>query len=86
MLLTTFDPANRLVADSLEAEWNNKLHTLAEAQAQYEQQTQKQRLLIDSQTREQLLSLAAEFPKKSGMIHPSNLGSGNAFSACSLRM
>ena len=57
------DPANRLVADSLEAEWNNKLRTLAEAQAQYEQQTQKQRLLIDSQTREQLLSLAADFPK-----------------------
>ena len=57
------DPANRLVADSLEAEWNNKLRTLAEAQAQYEQQTQKQRLLIDSQTREQLLSLAADFPR-----------------------
>ncbi len=57
------DPANRLVADSLEAEWNNKLRTLAEAQAQYEQKTQKQRLLIDSQTREQLLSLAADFPK-----------------------
>ena len=57
------DPANRLVADSLEVEWNNKLRTLAEAQAQYEQQTQKQRLLIDSQTREQLLSLAADFPK-----------------------
>jgi DNA invertase Pin-like site-specific DNA recombinase len=57
------DPANRLVADSLEAEWNNNLRTLAEAQAQYEQQTQKQRLLIDSQTREQLLSLAADFPR-----------------------
>ena len=57
------DPANRLVADSLEAEWNNKLRTLAEAQAQYEQQTQTQRLLIDSQTREQLLSLAADFPR-----------------------
>jgi len=57
------DPDNRLVADSLEAEWNNKLRTLAEAQAQYEQQTQKQRLLIDSQTREQRLSLAADFPR-----------------------
>jgi len=57
------DPDNRLVADSLEAEWNNKLRTLAEAQAQYEQQTQKQRLLIDCQTREQLLSLAADFPR-----------------------
>ena len=57
------DPENRLVVDSLEAEWNNKLRTLAEAQEQYNQQTQKQRLLIDSQTREQLLSLAADFPR-----------------------
>jgi DNA invertase Pin-like site-specific DNA recombinase len=57
------DPDNRLVADSLEAEWNNKLRSLAEAQDQYEQQTQKQRRLIDSQTREQLLSLAADFPR-----------------------
>jgi DNA invertase Pin-like site-specific DNA recombinase len=57
------DPANRLVAGSLEAEWNHRLRTLAEAQAQYEQQTQKQRLLIDSQTREQLLSLVADFPR-----------------------
>ncbi len=57
------DPDNRLVADSLEAEWNNKLRILAEAQEQYEQQTQKQRLLIDPQTRQQLLSLATDFPK-----------------------
>jgi hypothetical protein len=57
------DPDNRLVADSLEAEWNNKLRILAEAQAQYEQQTQRHRLLIDSQTREQLLSLATDFPR-----------------------
>jgi DNA invertase Pin-like site-specific DNA recombinase len=57
------DPDHRLVADSLELEWNNKLRALAEAQAQYEQQTQRQRLLIDSQTREQLLSLAADFPR-----------------------
>jgi hypothetical protein len=57
------DPDNRLVADTLEAEWNNKLRSLAEAQEQYEQQTQKQRTLIDSQTKEQLLSLAADFPR-----------------------
>lgn len=55
------DPDNRLVIDSLEAEWNNKLRTLAEAQEQYEQQTQKQRMLVDSQTRDQLLSLAGDF-------------------------
>jgi hypothetical protein len=57
------DPDNRLVADTLEAEWNNKLRSLAEAQEQYEQQTQKQRMLIDSKTKEQLLSLAADFPR-----------------------
>ncbi|MGA7408847.1 MAG: zinc ribbon domain-containing protein, partial [Bryobacteraceae bacterium] len=57
------DPDNRLVIDSLEAEWNDKLRTLAEMQAQYDQQTQKQRRLIDSQTREQLLSLATDFPR-----------------------
>jgi len=57
------DPANRLVADNLESEWNNKLRILAEVQTQYEQQTKKQRLLIDSQTREQLLSLATDFPR-----------------------
>jgi len=57
------DPDHRLVADTLEAEWNNKLRSLAEAQEQYEQQTQKQRKLIDSQTKEQLLSLAADFPR-----------------------
>jgi DNA invertase Pin-like site-specific DNA recombinase len=55
------DPANRLVADSLEADWNDKLRILAEAQMQYDQQTQKQRLLINSQAREQLLSLASDF-------------------------
>ena len=57
------DPENRLVADSLEAEWNSKLRILAEAQQQYDEQTQKQRLLIAAQTSEQLLSLATDFPR-----------------------
>lgn len=57
------DPDNRLVADSLEAEWNTKLRSLAEAQEHYEQQAQKQRLSIDSQTQKQLLSLATDFPR-----------------------
>lgn len=57
------DPDNRLVADSLEAEWNNKLRALAESQEQYDQQAQKQRLLIDARTREQLLALAEDFPR-----------------------
>src|SRR6516225_7694152 len=37
------DPANRLVADSLEADWNNKLRALNAAQEQYEQQRQNDR-------------------------------------------
>jgi DNA invertase Pin-like site-specific DNA recombinase len=57
------DPENRLVADTLEAEWNNKLSSLAEAQEQYERQTQKQRMLIDAEARAQILSLAADFPR-----------------------
>lgn len=57
------DPENRLVADSLEAEWNNKLRILAEAQQQYDEQTHKQRLLIDAQISEQLLSLVTDFPR-----------------------
>lgn len=56
------DPDNRLVADSLEAEWNGKLRILAEAQQEYDEQIQKQRLLMDAQTSKQLLSLAADFP------------------------
>ena len=63
MLSTTFEPDNRLVAESLEADWNDKLRCLAEAQQHYERQTQKQRLLVDSQAHEQLLSLAADFPR-----------------------
>jgi hypothetical protein len=38
--LITFDPTNRLVADSLEADWNNKLRALQAAQEQYEEQRQ----------------------------------------------
>ena len=64
------DPENRLVADTLEAEWNNKLSSLAEAQEQYEHQTQKQRMLIDVQAREQLLSLATGLPDERSGVEP----------------
>jgi hypothetical protein len=37
------DPDRRLVADSLEADWNRKLCTLQEAQQQYERQREKDR-------------------------------------------
>ncbi len=41
------DPNNRLVADSLEADWNEKLRALTQAQEQYEQQCQADRMVFD---------------------------------------
>ena len=57
------DPNNRLVADSLEADWNDKLRALTQAQEQYEQQCQADRVVFDEQSKARVLSLAAEFPK-----------------------
>lgn len=57
------DPDNRLVADSLEADWNQKLRALAEAQAEYERQCQADRRLLDEEQRAQVLALATDFPR-----------------------
>ncbi|HUZ86749.1 MAG TPA: recombinase family protein [Candidatus Baltobacterales bacterium] len=57
------DPDNRLVADSLEADWNHKLRALASAQEEYERQSQAERFLLDDQKRKQILALATDFPK-----------------------
>jgi hypothetical protein len=56
------DPDNRLVADSLEADWNDKLRLLAEAQEVCERQRAEDRKLIDEQQRAAILSLATDFP------------------------
>jgi hypothetical protein len=56
------DPANRLVADSLEADWNAKLRALAEAKDEYERQRSTARLAIDHGERERVLALATDFP------------------------
>jgi DNA invertase Pin-like site-specific DNA recombinase len=50
------DPNNRLVADALEADWNEKLRGLSEAQEQYEQQRQKDRAVLDESSRQQVLA------------------------------
>jgi hypothetical protein len=57
------DPNNRLVADALEADWNDKLRALAEAQEQYEQQRQKDRVVLDEQSRQKVLALAQDLPR-----------------------
>jgi len=57
------DPDNRLVAGTLEADWNSKLRALAEAEQVYEHQRQADSATIDSQQRERILALARDFPR-----------------------
>jgi DNA invertase Pin-like site-specific DNA recombinase len=56
------DPANRLVADSLEVEWNAKLRILDEARDEYQRQRAADRLVVDDEQRRRVLALATEFP------------------------
>jgi hypothetical protein len=55
------DPSNRLVADTLEADWNQKLRALAEAQDECERQQQTDRVAIGEQRREAVLALSSDF-------------------------
>jgi len=57
------DPDNRLVAGSLEADWNDKLRALTAAQEEYERQQQTAGLLLDEEKRAQILALATDFPR-----------------------
>jgi hypothetical protein len=57
------DPDNRLVVSNLEADWNDKLRLHLAAQEDYEKHTEKERRLIDTHTRQQLLSLVEDFPR-----------------------
>jgi DNA invertase Pin-like site-specific DNA recombinase len=56
------DPDNRLVADSLEAEWNGKLRALAEARDRYEQQKAADAETAQKIDRQRVLSLVQDFP------------------------
>jgi DNA invertase Pin-like site-specific DNA recombinase len=55
------DPSNRLVADTLEADWNQKLRALAQAQEECERQRQSDRAAVDEQQRESVMALARDF-------------------------
>jgi DNA invertase Pin-like site-specific DNA recombinase len=57
------DPANRLVADSLEADWNEKLRALSDAQAEYERQREADRLSLSDEHRARIGALATDFPR-----------------------
>lgn len=55
------DPNNRLVATTLEAEWNERLRALAVAQEQYEQQRILDQKVLDEKSKDLVRSLAGSF-------------------------
>ena len=57
------DPDNRLVADTLEADWNRKLRAVQEAQQEYDQQRQQDQVTIDEELRVRLHTFTTEFPR-----------------------
>ena len=57
------DPDNRLVAASLEAEWDAKLRALSEAERNYERQREADQFKVSVAQREQVLALATDFPR-----------------------
>ena len=57
------DPGNRLVADVLEAEWNEKLRGLHDAQEELEQRRQQDHPQLSDEQRAQIFALATDFPR-----------------------
>jgi len=57
------DPANRLVADELEAQWNRALQQVVDAQETSDRHRQADRLSVDAAARERILALATDFPR-----------------------
>jgi hypothetical protein len=55
-------PVNRLVADSLEADWNARLRLLDQARDEYQRLRAADRLIVDDEQRRCVLALATEFP------------------------
>ncbi|PTB16725.1 transposase [Trinickia symbiotica] len=55
------DPNNRLVADTLEREWNGKLRTLAQAQEERERGRHEDRLALDDAIRDRLVAMTTDF-------------------------
>ena len=56
-------PENRLVADALEQQWNEKLSQLARVEEEYTQACKADELEVSTQAREQILALASDLPR-----------------------
>jgi hypothetical protein len=57
------DPDNRLVADALEADWNDTLRRLQDAQEARERQREQDRQTLSAAQRAAILALATDFPR-----------------------
>jgi DNA invertase Pin-like site-specific DNA recombinase len=57
------DPNNRLVADTLEALWNDKLRQLEQAREDYEKQRQSSGRTMTAEQKAQIQALAEDFPR-----------------------
>jgi len=57
------DPSNRLVADTLEALWNDKLRQLEQAREDYEKQRESGERTMTQEQKAQILALAEDFPR-----------------------
>lgn len=55
------DPGNRLVADTLEREWNDKLRILAGAQEERARALRQDRIALDDAVRERLIAMTTDF-------------------------
>lgn len=55
------DPSNRLVADTLEADWNEKLRVLAKAREERERARQEDQVVLDDAIRKRLLAMTTDF-------------------------
>ena len=57
------DPSNRLVADTLEADWNEKLRSLAKARDERESGRREDQIVVDGAIRERLVAMTTDFER-----------------------
>jgi DNA invertase Pin-like site-specific DNA recombinase len=57
------DPENRLVADTLEADWNEKLRILHQMQQEHDQQRKADNKIFTNESFEHIMNIVKDFPK-----------------------
>ena len=57
------DPDNRLVAETLETQWNEKLCALEKAKEEYERLRREDSMILNEKKQKEILALATDFPR-----------------------